>query len=153
MLSEYSSFVLVWACLSDLNSCPGCESQMGFETAGEGWDAWHWQMVMFLSGCGNRASNFVVLCIGCWEGCWSNVWQCFECMEWWRTWAEGAGAAERAAAWIYLWWLLKRNKIKMLFVFDSFLQSLHLQHAVGTLEDCASVWTVQTSQRVTSTLT
>lgn len=49
--------------------------------------------------------------------------------------------------------VLKRNKIKMLFVFDSFLQSLHLQHAVGTLEDCASVWTVQTSQRVTSTLT
>lgn len=159
-LSHYAQSIFMLLFLSklacqwgDLNSCLGCESQMGFKRGGEGWDAWHRQMVMSLSTRGSRASRFVVLCIYVQEGRRSNVWQCFERTEWWITWPEGAGAAARAAAWICLWWLLKRNQIKMLFVFDSFLQSLHLQHAVGTLEDCASVWTVQTSQRVTSTLT
>lgn len=80
--------------LGDLNSCLRCESQVGSETGGrEGWDAWHRQMVMVLSMWSNAASNLLVPCIDVWEGCRSNVWQCFECVEWWITWPEGTGAA------------------------------------------------------------
>lgn len=38
-------------------------------------------------------------------------------MEWRITWPKGAGAAAKAAAWICLWWSLKRNKIKKCCLF------------------------------------